>query len=98
MTETSRRVRIIVADDHPALRYGIAATIEMQLDMALVDEAANGRQVIELFRNLRPDMALIDLQMPLMSGLDAIAAIRGKARHARINRHCYDSLPCCLDA
>ncbi|QYE33290.1 response regulator transcription factor (plasmid) [Polymorphobacter sp. PAMC 29334] len=84
MTDAEGRIRIMVADDHPALRYGIAAMIEMQPDMVLVGEAANGREAVEGFRNLRPDIVLMDLQMPVMSGLDAISAIRAELRTARI--------------
>lgn len=77
-------IRILTVDDHPALREGIAAIVEMERDMQIVGEAANGAEAIAAFANLRPDVTLMDLQMPRMNGIDAIAAIRGQARHARI--------------
>jgi len=77
-------IRILVVDDHPLLREGIAALVGGQPDMTLVAECANGREAIQQFRTLRPDVTLMDLQMPEMSGLDAIGAIRGEFPDARI--------------
>jgi len=77
-------IRILAVDDHPVVRRGIAAMIATQLDMALVAEATNGREAIQQFRAHRPDIALMDLQMPEMSGLDAVSAIRGEFPDARI--------------
>ena len=77
-------IRILTVDDHPALREGITAIVEMERDMLIVGEAANGAEAIEVFANLRPDVTLMDLQMPRMGGIDAIEAIRGQSRHARI--------------
>jgi DNA-binding NarL/FixJ family response regulator len=71
-------------DDHPLLREGIAAFIGNQSDMQLVGEAANGREALEQFRKHHPDITLMDLQMPEMSGIDAISAIRGEFPGARI--------------
>jgi DNA-binding NarL/FixJ family response regulator len=79
-----RSIRILIVDDHPVLRDGIAAIIGGQNDMALVGEAGNGAEAIEQFRNLRPDVTLMDLQMPRMNGVEAIAAIRKEFSHARI--------------
>jgi DNA-binding NarL/FixJ family response regulator len=84
MSEPAKPIRIITVDDHPALRDGIAAIIEAEEDMLLVGEAADGADAVAAFARLRPDIVLMDLQMPLMSGLDAIAAIRGEAPNARI--------------
>lgn len=84
MPDTPRPIRIMTVDDHPALRDGIAAIVELQPDMMLVGEASNGEEAIAIFANLRPDITLMDLQMPGMGGVDAIAAIRAQARHARI--------------
>ena len=77
-------IRILVADDHPLLREGIAALIGGQTDMTLVADCSNGREAIQAFRTHRPDVTLMDLHMPEMSGLDAIAAIRGEFPDARI--------------
>jgi len=77
-------IRVLVVDDHPLLREGIAALIIHQPDIELVAEASNGHEAIELFRSQRPDVTLMDLQMPDMSGVDAIIAIRGEFPEARI--------------
>jgi DNA-binding NarL/FixJ family response regulator len=71
-------------DDHPLLREGIAAVIEGQPDMTLVAEATNGHEAIESFREHRPDVALMDLRMPDMNGIEAIRAIRTEFPTARI--------------
>jgi DNA-binding NarL/FixJ family response regulator len=77
-------IRILSVDDHPVLRQGVAALVAGQSDMSLVAEAANGREAIQQFRAHRPDVTLMDLQMPEMSGLDAMIAIRGEFSEARI--------------
>ena len=77
-------IRVLAVDDHPVLRQGIAGLIAGQLDMRLVGEASNGREAIQQFRALRPDVTLMDLQMPEMDGIDAISAIRGEFPEARI--------------
>src|SRR6476469_1219523 len=84
MSDDSKQIRILTVDDHPILRQGIAALIEDESDMALVAEAANGREAIHQFRTHRPDVTLMDLQMPEMNGLDAMIAIRGEFPDARI--------------
>ena len=84
MSDAAKRIRIMTVDDHPALRDGIAAIVELQGDMVMVGEAANGTEAIAAFANLRPDVTLMDLQMPGMGGIEAIAAIRAAFRHARI--------------
>ena len=71
-------------DDHPVLREGIAAILASEADMTLVAEAGNGREAIEQFRAHHPDITLMDLQMPLMGGSDAIVAIRKEFPDARI--------------
>jgi DNA-binding NarL/FixJ family response regulator len=78
------RIRILTVDDHPLLREGIAAVIEGQPDMTLVAEATNGHEAIESFRKHRPDVALMDLRMPDMNGIEAIRAIRTEFPTARI--------------
>jgi DNA-binding NarL/FixJ family response regulator len=77
-------IRVLTVDDHPIVREGIAGLIASQSDMTLVGEAMNGREAIEQFRAHRPDVTLMDLQMPEMSGLDAMIAIRGEFPTARI--------------
>ncbi|HEV7732201.1 MAG TPA: response regulator transcription factor [Candidatus Binatia bacterium] len=77
-------IRVLSVDDHPLLREGIAALVGNQDDMTLIGEAANGREAVEQFRVLRPDVTLMDLQMPEMSGIDAIIAIRAECPDARI--------------
>ncbi|MFC5741315.1 response regulator [Dyella tabacisoli] len=76
MSQAESRIRILTVDDHPMLREGIAAVIEGQPDMVLVAEASNGREAVEQFRRYRPDVTLMDLQMPEMNGIDAITLIR----------------------
>jgi len=76
-------IRILSVDDHPLIREGIAALLAVQADMKLIAEAANGQEAIQQFRQHRPDVTLMDLQMPEMNGLDAIMAIRGEFPEAR---------------
>jgi DNA-binding NarL/FixJ family response regulator len=71
-------------DDHALLREGIAALVGSQADMELVAEAADGREAVEQFRKHRPDVTLMDLQMPEMNGIDAMGAIRAEFTEARI--------------
>ena len=76
-------IRIMAVDDHPMIREGIAGLVSAQADLKLVAEAASGREAIQQFRVHRPDVTLMDIRMPEMSGLDAISAIRGEFPHAR---------------
>ena len=77
-------IRILTVDDHALLRKGIAALVNAEPDMKLVAEASNGAQAITEFKKHRPDVTLMDLQMPEMSGIEATIAIRGDFPNARI--------------
>lgn len=77
-------IRLMVVDDHPMLREGIAAVIEGRQDMVLVAEACDGYDAVEKYRAQRPDIVLMDLQMPRMSGIEAITIIRREFPDARI--------------
>ena len=77
-------ISVLSADDHPLLREGVATLIATQADMRLVAEASNGHDAVEAFRRRRPDVTLMDLQMPQMSGIDAMIIIRSECPDARI--------------
>lgn len=76
-------IRILIADDHPIVRAGLAALIARRDDMTVVGEGENGQEAVELYRRHRPDVALIDLRMPQMDGIEAIRAIRAEYPDAR---------------
>jgi DNA-binding NarL/FixJ family response regulator len=84
MSETRDIIRVLAVDDHALIREGIARLLERETDMKLVAEAANGREAVAQFREHQPDITLMDLQMPEMSGLDAIIAIRREFLSARV--------------
>src|ERR1700727_1468492 len=77
-------IRILTVDDHQLLREGIAAVLEGQPDMMLIAQASSGREAIERFREHRPDVTLMDLRMPDMSGIEAIGVIRAEFPGARV--------------
>ncbi|WHU01400.1 response regulator transcription factor [Sphingomonas sp. NIBR02145] len=77
-------IRVLAVDDHAVFRDGIAAILAPEPDMVLVGEATNGVEAVDAFQNLRPDVTLMDLQMPVRSGMQAIAEIRAQAPAARI--------------
>jgi DNA-binding NarL/FixJ family response regulator len=77
-------IRVLCVDDHPLLREGIAAIINNQPDMLLVAEASNGREAIQKYREYQPDVTLMDLRLPDMSGIDSMIAIRSEFPEARI--------------
>jgi DNA-binding NarL/FixJ family response regulator len=80
----TKLVRILVVDDHPFMREGITAAVNGQLDMILVGEAASGKEAVECYREFRPDVVLMDLNLPGMSGIDAMQAILKEFPAARI--------------
>lgn len=84
MSAPTTPIKILTVDDHPLLRGGIAALLEGERDILLVAEANNGREAIESFRRHRPDVTLMDLQMPELKGVEAITAIRSEFPDARI--------------
>jgi DNA-binding NarL/FixJ family response regulator len=84
MGPNSSRIRVLAVDDHPLLRQGIASLLADEADIALVAEAADGREAVEQFRTHRPDVTLMDLQMPHMCGVETTTAIRAEFPDARI--------------
>lgn len=84
MSEGKSPVRILVVDDHPVLRAGVTAMIANQADMIVVGEANDGAEALDRFRALRPDVVVMDLQMPGVNGIDATLAIRAEAPSAKI--------------
>ena len=84
MSSDPNVIRILAADDHPLLRGGIAALVNGEPDMKLVAEASNGDEALEKFRSYRPDVALVDLQMPVLNGIETISRIVGEFPGARI--------------
>lgn len=84
MSTSPPPIRILAVDDHPLFRQGIAALLATQPDMSLVAEASNGREALQQFRAHRPDITLMDLQMPEMNGLEALTALHGEFPEARV--------------
>jgi DNA-binding NarL/FixJ family response regulator len=84
MTDEPSRIRVFAVDDHPLLREGIAALVNSQPDMTLVAQVSSGREAIQDFRKHRPDVTLMDLRLPDMSGIDTMIAIRTDFPEARV--------------
>ena len=80
----SNPIRILVAEDHLVARVGVSTIVNMQPDMTVVAEAGNGQQAVELYRKHMPDVALLDMRMPIMSGVEAATAIRAEFPNARM--------------
>ena len=80
----SEKIRILVAEDHLVARVGVSTIVNMQPDMTVIAEASNGQQAVELYRKHLPDVALLDLRMPVMTGTQAAAAIRAEYPHAKM--------------
>src|ERR1700735_1238806 len=81
---TRPQIRVFCVDDHPLMREGITAVIRNEPDMLLVAEASNGREAVQGYREHRPDVTLMDLRLPDISGIDAMVAIRTEFADARI--------------
>ena len=84
MSQDAVKIRVLAVDDHPLLREGIVALLADETDVTLVGEAADGREAVEQFRRLRPDVTLMDLQMPHLNGVEATITIRAEFPDARI--------------
>ena len=80
----NEKIRILVAEDHLVARVGVSTIVNMQPDMTVVTEASNGQQAVEMYRQHRPDVALLDLRMPVMGGVQAAQTIRAEFPHARM--------------
>ena len=78
------RIAVLIADDHSVVREGLVSLIRRKPDMTVVGEAKNGREAVDLWKQHRPDVTLLDLRMPELDGVSAIKEIRGGAEHARI--------------
>ena len=78
------QLRVLCVDDHPLIQVGIVTVIRFESDMDVVGEASTGREAIQLFQELQPDITLMDLRLPDMSGIEALIAIRAQSPCARV--------------
>jgi DNA-binding NarL/FixJ family response regulator len=84
MTEMPERIRILIVDDHPLLREGVNSLVEKQTDMAIVAQASSGPEALQMYAQHLPDITLMDLRLPGIDGIDAMAAILAKFPDARM--------------
>src|SRR6266511_3342869 len=94
-TQTLTSIRILLADDHTIMRQGLSLLLQRQAGLTVIAEATNGHEAVELFRKYRPDILLTDIEMPLMDGITALAAIRSEYPDARgilLTMHARDGL------
>src|SRR5437762_2910173 len=77
-------IKILIADDHPVVRDGLSAILETQNDFEVVGEAGNGREAVDLVRTLQPDVVLLDLDMPVLDGLEALRLIRAERPETKV--------------
>jgi two-component system NarL family response regulator len=82
--KNTKPIKLMVVDDHPAFRIGLIALIESEPDMKVVAETGNGREVLEIFRRAQPDVVLMDLRLPGISGVEAIIALRKEFPECRV--------------
>lgn len=84
MDNNEKKIHILLVDDHPVVREGVAAMINRRPDMTVVGEASTGREAVTLFEQLRPDVTLMDLRLPELNGVEAITTIRASHPHAKV--------------
>lgn len=84
MGKAEPRIRVLIADDHPVVCRGLAAIIDTEPDMAVIGQAANGERAVQIFREHKPEVILMDLRMPVIDGVEAIRMIRSESAEASI--------------
>jgi two-component system, NarL family, response regulator len=84
MADSTPALTVLIADDHPMVREGMIAVIDLQMDMQVIAEASNGHEAVERFLAALPDIGLLDLRMPIVDGIEAVRAIRREVPDARL--------------